>query len=82
MKLIAAATILSLVAVGSGVGSAQAAGCLKGAAVGGVAGHMAGHHTVLGAAAGCAVGHHEANKDRADQARNSHDNEVNTPTDR
>ena len=41
---------------------AQAAGCLKGAAVGGVAGHVAGHHGVLGAAAGCAVGHHEAAK--------------------
>lgn len=40
---------------------AQAAGCLKGAAVGGVAGHVAGHG-VLGAAAGCAVGRHEANK--------------------
>ncbi len=29
--------------------------------MGGVAGHMAGHGG-LGAAAGCAVGHHEANK--------------------
>lgn len=42
--------------------SADAKGCLKGAVVGGVAGHVAGHHGVLGAAAGCAVGHHEANK--------------------
>ena len=41
---------------------ADAKGCLKGAAVGGVAGHVAGHHGFLGAAAGCAVGHHEANK--------------------
>ncbi len=41
---------------------ADAAGCLKGAAVGGVAGHMAGHHTLLGAGAGCAIGHHEAAK--------------------
>lgn len=40
---------------------AQAAGCLKGAAVGGVAGHVAGHG-VLGAAAGCVVGRHQANK--------------------
>ena len=49
---------------------AEAAGCLKGAAVGGVAGHMAGHHTVLGAAAGCAVGHHEAAKhEREDRAQ-------------
>jgi hypothetical protein len=41
---------------------AHAAGCLKGAAVGGVAGHFAGHHTLLGAGAGCAIGHHEAAK--------------------
>ena len=40
---------------------AEAKGCIKGAIVGGVAGHMAGHGK-LGAAAGCAVGHHEANK--------------------
>ena len=39
----------------------QAKGCIKGALVGGVAGHMAGHGK-MGAAAGCAVGHHEANK--------------------
>ena len=39
----------------------DAKGCIKGAVVGGVAGHMAGHGK-LGAAAGCAVGHHEANK--------------------
>lgn len=41
---------------------AQAVGCLSGAAVGGVAGHVAGHHGLLGAAAGCAIGHHEAVK--------------------
>ena len=41
---------------------ADAKGCLKGAAVGGVAGHFAGHHGVLGAAAGCVIGRHEANK--------------------
>ena len=40
---------------------------LKGAVVGGVAGHVAGHG-VLGAAAGCAVGRHQANKrDRQQQ---------------
>ena len=43
-------------------GAAEAKGCLVGAAVGGVAGHVAGKHGVLGAAAGCAVRHHEANK--------------------
>lgn len=41
---------------------ANAKGCLKGAVVGGVAGHYAGHHGVLGAAAGCLVGRHEAKK--------------------
>jgi hypothetical protein len=50
-----------------GMAPAQARGCLKGAAVGGVAGHMAGHG-VMGAAAGCAIGHHEAAKrERRDQ---------------
>ena len=44
---------------------ANAAGCASGAAVGGVAGHMAGKHGVLGAAAGCAVGHHENNKNKS-----------------
>jgi hypothetical protein len=45
---------------------AQAKGCLKGALIGGVAGHYAGHHGVLGAAAGCVIGRHEAKKhDRA-----------------
>jgi len=41
---------------------AEAKGCIKGAFVGGIAGHFAGHHGVLGAAAGCLVGRHEANK--------------------
>ena len=81
MKFIAAATILSLVAVGSAVGPAQAKGCLKGAAVGGVAGHMAGHG-VLGAAAGCAVGHHEANKNTPDQARSTNDDNGRAPPNR
>jgi hypothetical protein len=46
---------------------AEAKGCIKGAIVGGVAGHMAGHGKV-GAAAGCAIGHHEANKADANKA--------------
>lgn len=45
------------------VSPAEAKGCIKGAIVGGVAGHMAGHGK-LGAAAGCAIGHHEANKQK------------------
>ena len=56
--------VLFAVAFSSG---AQAKGCIKGAIVGGVAGHMAGHGKV-GAAAGCAVGHHEANKADAKKA--------------
>jgi outer membrane lipoprotein SlyB len=47
--------------------ASEAKGCLKGAAVGGVAGHVAGGHGLLGAAAGCAIGRHEANK-KAKQA--------------
>jgi hypothetical protein len=53
-----AAIIVALAAVTS----AEAKGCLKGAAVGGVAGHYSGHHGILGAAAGCVIGRHEANK--------------------
>ncbi len=52
-----AAAMLTLAA-----GSAEAKGCIKGAVVGGVAGHYAGHHGLLGAAAGCLYGRHEANK--------------------
>jgi hypothetical protein len=43
-------------------GHADAKGCIKGAVVGGVAGHVAGHHGLLGAAAGCVIGRHEAKK--------------------
>jgi hypothetical protein len=51
---------------------ATAKGCLKGAAVGGVAGHVAGHHGLIGAAAGCAVGRHQANaKDKAAAEKNA-----------
>ena len=63
----------ALVAVSLTAGAAMPAlakGCLKGAAVGGVAGHVAGHHGVLGAAAGCAVGHHEAAKKAKTDAGN------------
>jgi hypothetical protein len=58
MKIAAFVAALSL-AVGGGMTSANA-GCVTGAVVGGVAGHMAHHHTLVGAAAGCAIGHHMA----------------------
>lgn len=58
MKAVLAATCLLALA---SISPAEAKGCLKGAIVGGVVGHMAGHGK-LGAAAGCAIGHHEASK--------------------
>lgn len=66
--LLVAAAVIALVGLPLGPNDAYAAGCLKGAVVGGVAGHVAGHHGVLGAAAGCAVGHHEASKHEREQA--------------
>jgi hypothetical protein len=59
--------LLGFIAVGAfallgQIGPAPAKGCVKGAVVGGVAGHYAGHHGLLGAAAGCLIGRHEANK--------------------
>ncbi|MBV8920146.1 hypothetical protein [Bradyrhizobium sp.] len=65
MKRIVTFACLATIALAS-CGAAEAKGCIKGAIVGGVAGHMAGHGK-LGAAAGCAIGHHEANKSEADK---------------
>jgi len=48
--------------------SSDAKGCIKGAVVGGIAGHFAGHHGLLGAAAGCVIGHHEAKKHERENA--------------
>jgi hypothetical protein len=62
MRMILAAIILTL-AISP---TAYAKGCIKGAIVGGVAGSTVGHGK-LGAAAGCAVGHHEANKADAEK---------------
>ena len=56
-------------AILANAGHAQAAGCIKGAVVGGVVGHYAGHHGLLGAAAGCAIGHHEATVQRDREAQ-------------
>lgn len=64
MKALFAAVALGALAISAT--PAHAVGCLSGAAVGGVAGHVAGHHGFLGAAAGCAVGHHQAVKNRRD----------------
>jgi hypothetical protein len=60
MKVLIGCAVIAL-ALGAAV-PAQAKGCLKGALVGGVAGHYAGHHGMIGAAAGCVIGRHEANK--------------------
>jgi hypothetical protein len=65
MRQILVFACVASIAVGS-LGSAEAKGCIKGAVVGGVAGHMAGHGK-LGAAAGCAIGHHEAHKAEANK---------------
>ncbi|WP_024512098.1 hypothetical protein [Bradyrhizobium sp. ARR65] len=65
MKWIFASACVATIALAS-CGAAEAKGCIKGALVGGAAGHMAGHGK-LGAAAGCAIGHHEANKAQANK---------------
>jgi hypothetical protein len=56
------AVLFAVAALTLAANSAEAKGCIKGAVVGGVAGHYAGHHGVLGAAAGCLYGRHEASK--------------------
>ncbi len=61
MRTILAGLIISAAALSFTAATADAKGCIKGALVGGAAGHFAGHGK-LGAAAGCAIGHHEANK--------------------
>jgi len=67
MKFLVPATVLFVALCGT-TAPVEAKGCLKGAVVGGVAGHYAGHHGLIGAAAGCLVGRHEANKhDRQSQ---------------
>lgn len=46
----------------AGIGTADAAGCIRGAVVGGVAGHYAGYHAVAGAVGGSIAGHHLVKK--------------------
>jgi hypothetical protein len=52
---------------------ADAKGCIKGALLGGAVGHYTAHHGLLGAAAGCVIGRHEAARHQRereqDQAR-------------
>lgn len=59
--------VASLMLGAGGIATSAQAGCLTGAAVGGVAGHVAGGHGVLGAAAGCAIGHHNKVKAKKEQ---------------
>ncbi len=69
MKAILRCAALLLV-LGLASSPALAKGCIKGALVGGLVGHAAGHHGLIGAAAGCAIGHHEAaKKQKATQGR-------------
>jgi hypothetical protein len=63
MRAILGSTALALVIAITAI-PAEAKGCIKGAIVGGTVGHFAGHHGLMGAAAGCAVGHHEAKKNK------------------
>jgi hypothetical protein len=58
IKVATAAALASLVFLVPNV--SQAKGCIKGALIGGIAGHYAGHHGLLGAAAGCLIGRHQA----------------------
>jgi hypothetical protein len=69
-KVIGSAAI-TLAIVGM-TASADAKGCIRGAFIGGVAGHYTVHHGLIGAAAGCIIGRHEANKARRDQDRQRH----------
>jgi hypothetical protein len=55
----------------TGASAVDAKGCLKGAIIGGLAGHYAVHHGILGAAAGCYIGRHEAKRHSAPPARAS-----------
>lgn len=63
------AVALSVIALSvlAASGPADAKGCLKGAIVGGAVGHYTAHHGLLGAAAGCLIGRHEAAKREREQ---------------
>jgi hypothetical protein len=58
IKVAMGAALTFLVLLAPTVSAAK--GCIKGALIGGIAGHYAGHHGLLGAAAGCLIGRHQA----------------------
>jgi hypothetical protein len=68
--------VFGIGAVGLGLAlatvAAEAKGCIKGAIVGGAAGHYTVHHGLLGAAAGCVIGRHEANRRESMPSRSAH----------
>jgi hypothetical protein len=68
MKTIAAISAVMLAATLLSA-PAQAKGCLKGAFVGGAVGHYTSHHGLLGAAAGCLIGRHEAAQREREQEK-------------
>lgn len=68
-KTATAATLATLVLLAPSVSEAK--GCIKGALIGGVAGHYAGHHGLLGAAAGCLIGRHQAHAAQKQQPPNT-----------
>jgi hypothetical protein len=71
MKTIIAVACVALCMMAT-AGPAAAKGCIKGAIVGGAAGHYAGHHGLIGAAAGCLIGRHEAKKQELEQQKEDH----------
>jgi hypothetical protein len=66
LKTAMAAALTALVLLAPSVSEAR--GCIKGALIGGIAGHYAGHHGLLGAAAGCLIGRHQAHAAQKQQS--------------
>jgi phage tail tape-measure protein len=78
MKVIVVFSAVMLSVLGAAA-PADAKGCLKGAVAGGAVGHYAGHHGLLGAAAGCLIGHHEAAQREREQGKARHDGALDDP---
>jgi hypothetical protein len=76
MKAFLGIAVVTLV-IGTAAVPANAKGCIRGAIVGGAAGHLA-HHGLLGAAAGCIIGRHEAHK-KAMEEQQMHDHPQDQP---